>query len=61
MTLNNLFSKRRTRYVKEMMKYGRLIFNDHFVLLLFLLVGAGGLAYSDYLDTLTQEIGRAHV
>ena len=54
MTLNNLFSKRRTRYVKEMMKYGRLIFNDHFVLLLFLLVGAGGFAYSDYLDTLTQ-------
>ena len=54
MTLKELFSKRRTRYMKEMMKYGRLIFNDHFVLLLFLLVGAGGLAYSDYLDTLTQ-------
>ena len=54
MTLKELFSKRRTRYMKEMMKYGRLIFNDHFVLLLFLLVGAGGFAYSDYLDTLTQ-------
>ena len=36
------------------MKYGRLIFNDHFVLLIFLLVGAGGLAYSQYLDTVTQ-------
>lgn len=53
MTLKALFNRRRTRYIKEMMKYGRLIFNDHFVLLIFLLVGAGGLAYSEYLDTLT--------
>lgn len=54
MTLKALFDRRRTRYLKEMMKYGRLIFNDHFVLLIFLLVGAGGLAYSQYLDTVTQ-------
>ena len=53
MTLKTLFNRRRSRYIKEMMKYGRLIFNDHFVLLIFLLVGAGGLAYSEYLDTLT--------
>ena len=54
MMLNALFNRRRTRYIKEIMKYGRLIFNDHFVLLIFLLVGAGGLAYSQYLDTVTQ-------
>ena len=54
MTLKALFNRRRTRYIKEIMKYGRLIFNDHFVLLIFLLVGAGGLAYSQYLDTVTQ-------
>lgn len=53
MTLKTLFSRRRTGYMKEIMKYGRLIFNDHFVLLIFLLIGAGGLAYSNYLDTLT--------
>ena len=54
MTLKALFNRRRNRYIKEIMKYGRLIFNDHFVLLIFLLVGAGGLAYSQYLDTVTQ-------
>ena len=56
MTLKALFNRRRTRYIKEIMKYGRLIFNDHFVLLIFLLVGAGGLAYSQYLDTVTQGL-----
>ncbi len=52
MTLNELFNKRQTNYIKEMMKYGRLIFNDHFVLILLLLLGAGGFTYSNYLDTL---------
>lgn len=56
MTLKALFNRRRTRYIKEIMKYGRLIFNDHFVLLIFILVGAGGLAYSQYLDTVTQGL-----
>ena len=52
MTLNDLFKKRQTNYIKEMMKYGRLIFNDHFVLILLLLLGAGGFTYSTYLETL---------
>lgn len=52
MTLNELFNKRQTNYIKEMMKYGRLIFNDHFVLILLLLLGAGGFTYSNYLGTL---------
>ena len=52
MTLNELFKKRQTNYIKEMMRYGRLIFNDHFVLILLLLLGAGGFTYSNYLDTL---------
>lgn len=52
MTLNELFNKRQANYIKEMMRYGRLIFNDHFVLILLLLLGAGGFTYSNYLDTL---------
>lgn len=54
MTLKALFQKRQTRYIKDILKYARIIFNDHFVLLLFLLFGAGGYAYSQYLDALTQ-------
>ena len=53
MTLNDLFKKRQTAYLKNLTKYARIIFNDHFVLILFILFGAGGFAYSNYLETLT--------
>lgn len=53
MTLNDLFKKRQTAYIKNLSKYARIIFNDHFVLILFILFGAGGFAYSNYLETLT--------
>lgn len=53
MTLDALFKKRQTAYLKNIMKYGRIIVNDHFVLILFILFGAGGFAYSNYLDTIT--------
>ncbi len=55
MTLNELFKKRQTDYIKELMRYGRVIFNDHFVLILLLLVGAGGYVYSNYLETLAFD------
>jgi len=53
MTLENLFKKRRTNYIKELLKYVRIVVNDHFVLILFILLGAGGFAYSNYLETLS--------
>jgi len=53
MTLEKLFKKRRTNYIKELLKYARIVVNDHFVLILFILLGAGGFAYSNYLETLS--------
>ena len=53
MTLKSLFDKRYTLYIKNLLKYSKIIVNDHFVLILFLLLGAGGFAYSEFLDTVT--------
>lgn len=53
MTLKSLFDKRFTLYFKDLLKYSKLIVNDHFVLILFLLLGAGGYAYSEFLNTVT--------
>lgn len=53
MTLDSLFKKRHAAYLKNILKYGRIIVNDHFVLILFILIGAGGFTYSNYLDTIT--------
>lgn len=53
MTLETLFKKRHSLYLKELLKYGRYIINDHFVLILFLLIGVGGYTYQGFLDTLT--------
>lgn len=52
MTLDALFKKRNAAYLKDLTKYGRIIINDHFVLILFILLGAGGFAYANYLETL---------
>lgn len=53
MTLNHLFQKRYALYIKNLLKYARHIVNDHFVLVLFLLIGAGGYTYSQFLETVT--------
>lgn len=53
MTLKSLFKKRKQLYYKKLLKYLRYIFNDHFSIVLFFLVGAGGYAYSNYLENLT--------
>lgn len=53
MTLDQLFKTRQNRYFKELTKYAKIIVNDHFVLLLFILLGAGGYTYANYLDTLS--------
>ena len=39
--MNNLFSKRRQRHFMLLLKYWRLVFNDHFVIALFFLFGVG--------------------
>lgn len=52
MTLKFLFKKRQSIYYKELLKYMQYIFNDHFSLILFFLIGAGGYAYSNYLESI---------
>lgn len=42
--MNNLFKQRRVKHVQMLIKYWRLVFNDHFVIALFFIAGA--LAYS---------------
>ena len=56
MTLNRLFQKRYTLYLKNLLKYARHIVNDHFVLVFFLLIGVGGYTYSQFLETVTLEM-----
>ena len=53
MTLKALFEKRQSLYVKTLLKYARIIMNDHFVLILLVLLGAGGFTYANYLETVT--------
>lgn len=54
MTIKSLFQKRELLYYKKLLKYFRYIFNDHFSLVLFFMIGAGGYAYSNYLETITS-------
>lgn len=53
MTLKSLFKKRKTLYYKELLKYFRYIFNDHFSIVLFFIIGSGGYAYSNYLEEIS--------
>jgi ABC-2 type transport system permease protein len=53
MTLNSLFDQRYSRYLKDILKYTRHIVNDHFIFILGILLAAAGIAYSDFLETLT--------
>lgn len=52
MTLEGLFKKRYSLYMKNLLKYARHIINDHFVLVFFLLIGVGGYTYSQFLETI---------
>lgn len=53
MTLKDLFKKRNQLYYKKLLKHSRYIFNDHFSIVLFFLIGAGGYSYSNYLENLS--------
>lgn len=50
--MNKLFSKRRGQHFMLLLRYWRLVFNDHFVIALFFLFGALAYGYSQWLPTL---------
>ncbi|MGM9892328.1 ABC transporter permease [Limosilactobacillus sp.] len=50
--MSKLFTKRRQQHFLELLKYWRLVFNDHFVIALFFLFGALAYGYSQWLPTL---------
>jgi len=52
MTLNKLFKKRQSIYRKRVLSYLRYVLNDHFVIAMLILLGAGAFTYSDYIRTL---------
>ncbi|MGM9907027.1 ABC transporter permease [Limosilactobacillus sp.] len=54
--MNNLFSKRRQRHFMLLLKYWRLVFNDHFVIALFFLFGALAYGYSQWLPQLGPQL-----
>ena len=53
--IDDVFQLRRQAYHKRLLKYARLIFNDHFILVLFLIFGAGGHVYSQYLQNIESN------
>ncbi|WP_279403917.1 ABC transporter permease [Secundilactobacillus kimchicus] len=55
--MTGLFNTRLKRHLKEMFKYLRLVFNDHFVFALLIMLGGLGLAYSNALKTLPRLLG----
>lgn len=50
--MNKLFSRRRSQHFMLLLRYWRLVFNDHFVIALFFLFGALAYGYSQWLPTL---------
>lgn len=49
--MNELYQNRLQRHLRQMLRYLRLVFNDHFVIALMFFVGGLGLAYSNWLKT----------
>lgn len=54
--MTNLFKKRLSSHLKEMFKYLRLVFNDHFIFALLIMIGGLGYAYSNLLKTLHANV-----
>ncbi|AZP05015.1 ABC transporter permease [Jeotgalibaca ciconiae] len=55
MSFEELLSKRRKKYFSKLSRYSKYVFNDHFVIVLFFLLGALAYQYSEVLKTLTSE------
>lgn len=54
--MNKLFEKRRQRHFMLLLKYWRLVFNDHFVIALFFILGALAYSYSQMLPKITANM-----
>lgn len=54
--MNKLFAQRRQRHFMLLLKYWRLVFNDHFVIALFFLFGALAYGYSQWLPQLGPSL-----
>lgn len=54
--MSNLFNKRRQRHFMMLLKYWRLVFNDHFVIALFFLFGALAYGYTQWLPQLGPHL-----
>lgn len=52
MTLDELFKQRKSIHQKQLSRYMKYVFNDHFVIALLFLLGAAGFGYSEYVNTL---------
>ncbi|WP_251548027.1 ABC transporter permease [Limosilactobacillus caecicola] len=50
--MSKLFQQRRQKHFLELLKYWRLVFNDHFVIALFFLFGALAYGYAQLLPTI---------
>lgn len=55
----DLYKKRIQTYHRQLLRYCRLIFNDHFILVVFLLLGLIGYLYSQYLAQIAKGDGLA--
>lgn len=53
MTVTSLFKQRASIYNKQLSRYAKYVLNDHMVLALLIMLGAGGFAYSNYVETVT--------
>lgn len=54
--MNKLFAQRRQHHFMLLLKYWRLVFNDHFVIALFFLFGALAYGYSQWLPQLGPHL-----
>ena len=51
--MRDLFIARKQRHFTQLLKYWRLVFNDHFIIALFFLFGALAYRYAQWLPTVT--------
>ena len=57
----NLWKKRSNERLKEILRYGRYMFNDHFMLVLLFTFGAGAFYYKDWVETLDATFPTAPI
>lgn len=50
--MKSFYKNRHSRHQSHLMRYMKYVFNDHFVIMIFFLVGGAGLYYSNLLKTL---------